>query len=65
MKNKMTEEEKQDVCNTVDNEGFDYTFRHYSSFDEIKDATFHELISNYIEAADALEEYINWEKYQP
>lgn len=61
----MTEEEKQDVCNTVDCEGFDYAFRDYSSFDEIKDNKFHDLRTKYIVAAEKLEEYIDWEQYQP
>jgi hypothetical protein len=39
-------------------EGFDYCFRHYSSFDEIKDVDFHNLRLQYIAFADKLEEYI-------
>lgn len=39
-------------------EGFDYCFRLYSSFDEIKDDTFHELRKNYIESAKKLETYV-------
>jgi hypothetical protein len=39
-------------------EGFDYCFRHYSSFDEIKDEKFHELRLQYIEIAEELENYV-------
>jgi hypothetical protein len=39
-------------------EGFDYCFRHYSSFDEIKDEKFHELRLKYIEIAEELEKYV-------
>jgi hypothetical protein len=39
-------------------EGFDYCFRHYSSFDEIKDEKFHELRLKYIEIAEELENYV-------
>lgn len=39
-------------------EGFDYCFRHYSSFEEIKDEKFHELRLKYIQAAEELEKYV-------
>ena len=39
-------------------EGFDYCFRHYSSFEEIKDEKFHELRLKYIQIADELENYV-------
>ena len=39
-------------------EGFDYCFRHYSSFEEIKDEKFHELRLNYIQIAEELENYV-------
>ena len=53
----MTNEEKQEVAGEVDNEGFDNTFRHKTSFPEIKDERFHELREKYIEAAENLEKY--------
>ena len=40
----------------VENEGFDYAFRHYSDFSEVKDKKFHELRSAYVDAARALAE---------
>lgn len=55
----MTKEEKTDVKCSIDNEGFDYAFRSYSNFEEVKDEEFHKLRKVYIEAADALEKYIN------
>lgn len=42
---------------TVENEGFDYAFRSYSDFEDIKDEEFHELRKAYVEAANALAEY--------
>lgn len=42
---------------TVDNEGFDYAFRHYHNFNEIKDDKFHKLRKAYVEAAQALADY--------
>jgi len=39
-------------------EGFDYCFRSYSFFEEIKDDDFHNLRLQYIDAADKLEKYI-------
>lgn len=54
MKKKLAEE----VWSYVDNEGFDYCFRNYSSFQDIKDEKFHELREAYKKAADELENYI-------
>lgn len=42
----------------IENEGFDYCFRHYSNFEEIDDVEFHRLRLAYISAANELEEYI-------
>lgn len=46
------------VAYKMDAEGFDYCFRHYSYFKEVKDAEFHKLREAYIQAADALEQYV-------
>jgi len=50
--------DQEEILNLVDREGFDYTFRHYTSFEDIEDETFHKLRKNYKEAARQLEEYI-------
>lgn len=47
-----------EVLYRIDEEGFDYCFRGYSSFTEFKDEEFHRLRQIYIDAADALEEYV-------
>ena len=47
-----------DVRAAVENEGFDYCFRNYSDFKEVKDKKFHELREAYVKAADALQDYI-------
>jgi hypothetical protein len=54
----MTGEELDYVRATIENEGFDYAFRHYSDFSEVKDARFHRLRKAYEKAANALEEYV-------
>jgi hypothetical protein len=51
-----------EVAACVDNEGFDYAFRHYSDFKEVKDEEFHKLRKAYVEAAEALSEYIGNEE---
>lgn len=55
----MTDKEKQSVLDAIDNEGFDYTFIHYSDFKDIKDRKFHQLRNNYIKATKALDDYLN------
>lgn len=59
----MNTKEKKVVCNVIDNEGFDYAFRFYSDFSEIKDKKFHELREAYLTAAKELSEYIELAKY--
>jgi len=39
-------------------EGFDYCFRHYSSFEEVEDEKFHSLRESYRKIAEELEEYV-------
>jgi hypothetical protein len=47
-----------DVRFVIDNEGFDYAFRNYSDFPEIKDKKFHVLRKAYVLAAEALANYV-------
>lgn len=47
-----------DVRYKIENEGFDYAFRHYSEFKEINDPEFHKLRLAYVEAANDLDDYI-------
>lgn len=46
------------VADSIDNEGFDYCFRHYSSFTDIVDSEFHRLRERYIAAANELGDYV-------
>jgi hypothetical protein len=43
----------------MDAEGFHYCFKHYASFEEIKDENFHKLIKEYLEISDKIKEYVN------
>ena len=40
------------------NEGFDYCFKHYSSFEQVEDEKFHSLRESYIKISEELEEYV-------
>jgi hypothetical protein len=51
-------EEKRAVLIRMKQEGFDYCFRKYSSFDEVEDKEFHKLREAYIHSADKLEKYV-------
>lgn len=51
----------ENVLQKVGSEGFDYCFREYSSFKEVKDKTFHELREAYVETARYLEDYLREE----
>ena len=46
------------VAHKIDYEGFDYCFRNYSDWEEIKDDEFQKLRQAYVDAANELEWYI-------
>lgn len=48
----------------MENEGFHYCFKHYSSFKEIEDEQFHELRKKYLEIAEQLENYVKDKFYE-
>jgi len=57
----MTEEEFEDwqaVSYRMDNEGIDYCFEHYSSFEEIKDEEFHKLRLEFLDSMKKIREYV-------
>lgn len=57
----MTTKEKEEweyVYYKMMDEGFHYCFKHYSSFEDIKNEEFHRLRTNYLKSANDLEEYI-------
>lgn len=54
----MTQKEKNQVKEIIDNEGFDYTFDGFSAFREIRDKKFHQLRENYLQAKEELESYL-------
>lgn len=58
----MTQEEREYLQSCIKNEGFDYCFRHYSSFAEIKDEEFQKVLEDYRLAGKRLEQYIDDEE---
>jgi hypothetical protein len=42
----------------MDNEGIDYCFEHYSSFEEIKDEEFHKLRLEFLSSMFKIREYV-------
>jgi len=57
----MTEEEFDNwemVDYRIRNEGIDYTFEHYSRFEEIKDEEFHKLRLEFLESIKKIREYV-------
>jgi hypothetical protein len=57
----MTGKEFAYVINTIENEGFEYTFDSYSTFDEITDLEFHKLRNAYLQARLELALYVGYE----
>ena len=58
----MTYEEQEEwdsVQYRMDNEGIDYCFEHYSSFEEIKDEKFHELRLQFLKSLKEIQNYVN------
>jgi len=57
----MTQKQKEEIQNLIykiEEEGFEYAIRHYSSWKGIDDEEFHELRNSYIRAAEELQDYI-------
>lgn len=57
----MTEEEYENwvmVRYRMDNEGLEYCFKHYSSFEEIDDEKFHKLRNELLEKMKEIREYV-------
>jgi hypothetical protein len=57
----MTGKEFAYVINTIENEGFEYTFYRYSNFNEINDPEFHKLRNAYLDARSDLQGYLRYE----
>jgi hypothetical protein len=58
----MTYEEQENWSNVqyrMDNEGLEYCFKHYSSFEEIKDDKFHQLREELINKIDEIRGYVD------
>lgn len=51
-------DEKNLILDTVEMEGFDYTFQCYSQFEDVKDERFHNLRKQYLQAQKELADYI-------
>lgn len=60
----ITDEQKEQISWRIREEGIDYTFEGYSHWEEVEDPKFHELRKNYLAAAEAIKEYIDYEKYE-
>lgn len=49
------------VIDCIENEGFDYAFVSYSEFKEVKDEEFHKLREAFLDAREALAEFLGVE----
>lgn len=58
----MKKDDARYVLATIENEGFNYCFVHYSNFEDIKDEEFHVLRRNYLKAIDDMNDYLNKSK---
>lgn len=54
----LKKKDREYVEATIENEGFDYAFTHYSDFPEVKDEEFHRLRKAYGDARKSLAEYV-------
>lgn len=54
----MTKDDAENVLYRIREEGFDYTFDGYSSWEEIKDEKFQTLRLNYLAAKETLYQYL-------
>ena len=56
---KTQEEWLEILHHKIQNEGFDYCFRHYSSWEEIQNEEFQKLRKEYVETSQKFENFIN------
>jgi hypothetical protein len=58
----ISKEESLKLASILDHKGFDYSFRHYSSFshgpNKVECARFHQLIKQYRAALECMEAYL-------
>lgn len=54
----MTQHEADELSAKIENEGFDYCFLEYGSFNGIKDEKFHELRKAFVNSQIALKKYL-------
>ena len=60
----MTGKEFKYVLDTIENEGFDYTFTGYTDFKkEVKDTEFHNLRRAYLSARNDLSAYVGHDEF--
>ena len=52
-------EEIEMVRYRMEEEGFHYCFKHYSSFEDVDDDEFHRLRKKYLEVSEDLENYVH------
>ena len=57
----MNKDEREYVISTIENEGFEYAFVHYSYFEEIPDEEFHKLRKEFLDARNKLADYVKWD----
>ena len=58
----MDELDRQSVIDIIDQEGFYYTFAHFTSFEDIRDKKFHELRNAFLDARNALLDYLDFDE---
>jgi len=54
----MKASERKHVVEVIDQEGFLYTFKNYTDFDDIEDEKFHTLRLAFLRAAERLQDYL-------
>jgi len=61
----LTHKQKEWLWSCIDDKGFWYAFRHYSDYRDITDPKFRELKDTFVDAGEALNEYIDGDDRDP
>jgi hypothetical protein len=56
----MSAEERADLLQRIDQEGFEYTFSDYSDWSEIRDPMFHRLRKLFLSSRRRLAQYVGY-----
>ena len=57
----MEDLDKEQIRNMLEEEGFEYTFLEYDTYEDLGDQDFNKLVKNYIKAVEKIKDFLDME----